>query len=395
MRRIPELTQLLNAKSMIRCLPPNGTAVDGKQVLLGKWYMRMEAQSYLPSDVNKSGQAAIEFRSSGDGLGILIADPREGRSAQSVEPLELVDSPASMRMVTDATPPQPSFSYAVIGDTLILDPQVSGWKSGPSIFFRTPEGSGANHARRLVDAPPADQSVSEEMMREESIRRLRMLGTGLLLYACQNGGEFPETLGQLYSSGVLVLDRDPIAYFVSPFDDAVAVPETEPEGGWAKWIDANNSFAYLPPGLKGNQIDMLAKKAMLIDLAYAQASDCVLQFYGDGHSLISTYQVADANIKAQTGSGMAALFKHFGREIKPYGTLSKLMHTAQGIDVSVEEVSFETPLPWSGIDMPDLNQAEPKVGDFAPALLRARDHASCTPGQFDGAELSQRQASAA
>lgn len=298
--------------------PPKDAVVAGKQALLGKWYVQMENNTYLRADEQAEDLPTLAISEQGDSLLMNFRESSKAEDQTQRLLVELLDNPPRLRMKPDvADEREPvELRYAVIGDTLVIIDRDPDQRTGPVLLCRTARGTDAIHARKQITVDLSGETLGETKRRGESVQRLKLIGLALLKYQDEHNGMTPTSLGELYASGAMKNIDEPIKTLLSPFDEGLVIPDAEPEGGWAKWIDTYSGFVLVEPGMKLADIKHPAETVLLIDLAYAQGGKRATLAFADGHVVMSSYEGADAWLKPQTGKELKALFKQHGRVLK-------------------------------------------------------------------------------
>jgi prepilin-type processing-associated H-X9-DG protein len=123
---------------------------------------------------------------------------------------------------------------------------------------------------------PSLNRAREMANRAKCASNLRQIGQGMLLYANENRGRYPDELGQL-NMGVVVFVCPSRGTSIPP-DIRGPTPEAKQQA--AKWVDAHSDYVYLGKGLT-YAID--AQTVLVYEKESNHSRDGMNMLYGDGH----------------------------------------------------------------------------------------------------------------
>jgi len=159
----------------------------------------------------------------------------------------------------------------------------AGWHSksvspfpGSEVFATEANLLVAQQALAVSILLPALNQAKERANRVKCASNMRQVGQGMLLYANDHKGKYPDTLGQLVEA-----DINPLVFVCPSGNTAPPPPEIQRDAKKvAEWINTNSDYVYLGAGLTNNTpADQI--------LAYEKLNDHDQQgmnlLFGDGH----------------------------------------------------------------------------------------------------------------
>jgi prepilin-type processing-associated H-X9-DG protein len=119
----------------------------------------------------------------------------------------------------------------------------------------------------------------ESALRVQSASNLKQIGQGLLLYANDNKGKMPDTLGALISSEDLTLQ-----VFVNQRGNTVVPVEAKKDAlAMSVWATAKGDYEFLAGGVQMGALDPNVIMVFERNLPAAQAGDGRNALFADGH----------------------------------------------------------------------------------------------------------------
>lgn len=146
---------------------------------------------------------------------------------------------------------------------------------------------------------PSLNRARESANRVKSASNLRQIGQGMLLYANDNQGKYPATMGELLAEDLA------LEVFISP-SSRTAIPPNVRNGTpqeKAQWVNDNSDYVYLGKGLKA---DANAERVLAYEKPEIHNGDGLNALFGDGHvewNPVDRAMQMIQNQQAQKGAG--------------------------------------------------------------------------------------------